>query len=581
LTLFGCDDNPDVGSGSVSLEAGAAVTRAANDDASVPIATTHPVASTQPYEPYPDPSTSVRASDASSLATPESDSGTQTASNTTSDAGLQADSSAATRPSSDDSAMPTDAGPKQDASEAAPPQNVAEEAGSSDPDAGNPFYEGAPRANTAVDAFDVDVFGSVGNRYWFATDPAQVQRMNAEHDAELVPNAPLDEPYVESLFVTTNEGATADFGRLEVRLVGESTYRQWTPTTLPNLRLDMDHFVQGLRLGGYEHLRLNNGVVGSIFREKLALDFHRMLGYPAASTQFAWVGSSVWGDAWMPYTIVQVYKKNFCAQYADEWGGGCENMWELEGDFGGGQFQEAESCQSNECDPTRVSEFEQAVLSSHYGEGFKAGLAGWLDWDAYHEFQCLAWILSIGDDAIHNNNNIVLVERSDGLFQYLPYSTDISLGHEWARPALSGQNLLSEGCQNDPSCWADTLATCERVIGEFAALDPVGVLNERYAELEGAGMLRDGDTERYEQLGSWLQARTAKLTNDLEGYLNDPSVCPPGQVRCEAFCMHRDECWKCRASTGNTGETGNTGDAGQGVSSEPPIESSLPPFCYP
>src|SRR5690606_26173709 len=107
------------------------------------------------------------------------------------------------------------------------------------------------------------------------------------------------------------------------------------------------------------------------------------------------------------------------------------NMWEFVGDLGYGQLGYAESCQFSECDPSRAMELELAVVETPPGPGFKEALTEWLDWEAFHQFQCLSWILATGDDALHNTNNVVLMERADGKFQHLPYSVDISLGQEW------------------------------------------------------------------------------------------------------------------------------------------------------
>lgn len=500
-----------------------------------------------------------------------------------------------------DTSDPEDAGAQPDVSEPLPPEVDAGDAGWVDPHAGNPFYAGAPRANTDAESFDVDVFGDVGNRYWFATDPNQAAQMSGGQNGDIYePRPGGDKTYVESLFVTTPDGRTADFGQLSVHIIGGSTLRPWTPTTIPNLRLDMDYFTQGLRLDGYEHLRLNNNLVGSIFRERVTLELYRKLGYPAPRAQYAWVGSNIWGDAWIPYTMVQVYKKSFCAEYAEQWGGGCENMWEFYGDFGGGVFDVPESCQSDECENTRVLELEQAVVNAPYGEGFKAALEGWIDWDAYHEFQCLSWILSVPDDAIHSNNNVLLVERSDGLFQYLPYSTDISLGQDWFSDVpLAGQNSISQGCQNDPSCWADTVAVCENLVDAFSDLNPGSVLDERYTELEDNGMLRQGDEERYELLATWFETREEQLRAGLEGYREDPYACPPGQIDCDGYCSFPQDCWLCQSGEqpffllpADNGEAAPAiaiapidGDAGVGPvdpdAGVPVEEPGLPDFCYP
>lgn len=520
-------------------------------------------------------------------------------------------------PEPTDDPEPVEAGPTDEPSEVdsgVPGEEPAADAGA---DAGLPdrgeFFEGAPFANTDVADFQVDVFGTPGNRYWFATDPAQIEKMNGNQGGggpiifknefgdiyEPPGGAGVGKSYVESLFVTTPEGQIADFGKLSVRVLGQSTFRPWTPTTIPNIRMDFDHFTKDQRIGGYEHLRFNNGLVGSIFREKLTLDIYRELGYAAPLTQFAWVGSNVWGpDAWIPYTAVEVYKKGFCQRYSEEWGGGCENMWEYVGDFGYGMFDSQDSCQSDECDNTRVKEFDAAVSSTPQGEGYKAALADWLDWDAFHEFQCLSWMLWVGDDTLHNGNNVLLVERTDGKFQFLPYSTDISLGQDWYQNTpLAGTNVLALGCQSDAECWADTVATCDRLVQEFTEMDPVGMLDQEYATLQEQGMLRDGDDDRYAQITTWFEDRMLSMPLELEDNRESPQVCPAGQMLCDTYCTEPQYCYLCEPPVDGEpgpieepiplkvavdgGEVGDGGDAADIALPNPgdPVEPPPPAEC--
>ena len=118
-------------------------------------------------------------------------------------------------------------------------------------------------------------------------------------------------------------------------------------------------------------------------------------------------------EADVPYVVVEAYKPQFCKLREAELGGGCVNMWEFYGDIGSGMLGFEDSCQFSECDSTRGLEFEEAVAYTPQGEGFKEALSEWLDWDAFHRFQCLSWILETGDDALHNMNNVLLVERVD------------------------------------------------------------------------------------------------------------------------------------------------------------------------
>ncbi|WP_433935028.1 CotH kinase family protein [Sorangium cellulosum] len=460
-------------------------------------------------------------------------------------------------------------------------------------------YPGAPVADTEVAELALDVFGTVGNRYWFAVSEEQLEIMNEGSGGVGIPIREFgdiysptgeDATYVDHLWVTTAgaEGKTADYGKVQVGVVGQSTHRPWTKRTIPNLNIDADEFVEKQRLGGFEHVRFNNGQVGSIFRERLTLELYARLDYPAPLASYAWVSSNVWGaDVSIPYIVVERYKKAFCQRSESKLGGGCANMWEFVGDFAGDMpgggiprpidvipmgasvFDDPGSCQLKECDNTRAKELEEAVVETPHGEGFKAALADWIDWPAFHRFQCLSWVLGTGDDALHNSNNVVLVERADGLFQYLPYSVDISLGQSWyPQVPLPGSNSLARGCQSDPACWADTIAACEDVIEEFAAVDPNTVLKELYEQLSDEGMLRPGDEERYKQLDAWITEHLEVLPVELEMNREQPQLCMPPTVDCGGWCGYPQDCGWGGVGVGGAGvgggDPGGIGGAGAG-----------------
>lgn len=441
------------------------------------------------------------------------------------------------------------------------------DAGDGGVDAGaQPLVEGAPLVNSSPRDQALDVFGTTRNHYWFVASDEHVQRMNARYDG----NGPIWMPglpgygdmytpggseggttFADHLLVTDAAGKTADYGKIEVRLVGESTGRAWTEHTLPNFRLDADEFTQKHRIGQVEHLRLNNAIVGSIFREKFTLDLYRALGYPAPRATYGRVSGTVWepGTA-VPYVVVEVYKKPFCKRWESHFGGGCLNMWEVVGDFGWVDFEDPVNCQLSQCDNGRIHELEALVLSTPEGPGYKEALSEWLDWDAFHQFQCLSWLFATGDDALHNTNNVVIVEREDGKFQYLPYSVDISFGQEWYRSVpLGGNNSIARGCQNDEQCWADTIATCETLLEAFVEADPLRRLERLHNQLAEDEMLRPGDEGRYEELKQYIERRLEELPEELE--LNRDA--PHGVDReypfvlCGDYCALPEECYLCEA----------------------------------
>jgi hypothetical protein len=460
---------------------------------------------------------------------------------------------------------------------------------------------GAPAPDVKPSELALNVFGVVGNHFYFEASEKQVEQMNAPYlgngyygDFYTPLGGYSADTYVDHLFITSaGKGAhTADFGKVQVRLVGQSTGRPWTESSLPNFKLDADEFSDGNTIGGVKHMRLNNAVVGSIYRERLAFDLYRALGYPAPRVTYAWVSGSVWGpDVDVPYIAVESYKPQFCKLREAELGGGCANMWEFYGDFGQGVFDQAASCQFSECDATRVRELDALVLATPPGEGFKAALSEWLDWDAFHRFQCLSWMIETPDDYIHALNNVVLVERMDGKFQFLPYSVDFSFDHDWGPSAdLAGGSLLAMGCQSDPGCWDDTIAACENLVDGYASADPAAMLDSIQAELEQAGMLRDGDDGRYELLREGLERRLTELPAELELNRDAPylSYCYYPYEQCGDTCVLPGECPICEPEPDGGGavppveEATDAGVADVPAQSEPPIvEPEQPVACQP
>lgn len=449
----------------------------------------------------------------------------------------------------------------------------------------DPRYPDAPLVDTSVDELPLDIFDTVGNHYWFAVSDEQLAAMNGGQDGGIccfqdglyTPGGSGKANWVDHLFVTTatDPPQTADFGKVQAKIVGQYSRFPWDSRNIPNLNVDSDQFIEGQRIAGYEHLRFSNGQRGSIFRDKLAYDLYRMLGYTAPLATFAWVSSNVWGpEISIPYTLVERYKRTFCDRYAEEFGGGCPNMWEYASDFnwgmgGGGKggpifnigqpslFDDPETCQMGTCDPTRVKELEAKLLEPVGEEGFKAALSEYIDWPAMHRFQCLAWVLSTSDDTIHAPNNVVLVEGDDGLFRFLPYSIDLSMG-SWGAIDLRGNgNAVVRGCQDDTTCWSDTLDVCEDVIADFKELKPREYLQAMYDELDEHGMLRSGDERNFQEIDAYFVERLENLSSDLEQYRTG-NYCQYPYVDCNGQCVYQDECY-CNPGPIPGGEAGAPG----------------------
>jgi hypothetical protein len=412
-----------------------------------------------------------------------------------------------------------------------------------------PVRWGPLTTSVDADALAFDLFDDAGHRVWLEISDAQVQRMN---DAQMgvggggdiyTPGGDGGEapgPFVDHFVVLDGaSGAVADFGRVEVRLVGQSTYRPLTSTQIPNFRVDADAFQDGLRIGGFEHFRFNNALIGTMFRERVAHEIYRALGYPALRASYAFVGTPVWGaSTWVPMVVMEVYKPRFCVDNRDLLGGDCVNMWEFAGDLAWTTV-DSSMCQQASCDDTRLLAFAAALQTTPQGEGFKVALEPYLDWDAFHRFQCINWFLWAGDDPIHNSNNNMIVERDDGRLVWLPYSVDITAGPStigYYDIPLTGTMSVAAGCQADPLCWQDTLATCQELMVAFDALDPERFVDEAAEVLRGHGMMRAGDEGYYEEVRAWYVARQEALHTEIALYLpcpDDTERCPDGTCQAD------------------------------------------------
>jgi hypothetical protein len=177
-------------------------------------------------------------------------------------------------------------------------------------------------------------------------------------------------------------------------------------------------------------------------------------------------------------------------------------------------------------------------------------LADIMEWDRFHQFQCLSWMMWTGDDPIHNGNNNLIIERDDGKLIWAPYSVDISAGQDWyMNVPLTGSSPIAMGCQADPACWADTIATCEKLIKRFDALNPEKLVDEAVKTLTDLDMLRDGDEERAMDLRAWFVERQKQLPKELENFRylpdefgncpNDLQLCGDGGCGTAEQCVER------------------------------------------
>jgi hypothetical protein len=378
-------------------------------------------------------------------------------------------------------------------------------------------------ATTTPDALRLDLLHEDNNLFWIGVSPETLDALNAaytdggggfpEGNGVYDPDGGPSGLSTETLLVMNPEGDIADFGLVDVKLVGQSTGSAWTSATIPNFRLDSDDFVEGQTFGGVEHIRLNNAQVGSMFGEVSALEIFRGLGVPAARATYVWVGGTGWedGELLVPMIAREVYKGDFCEENAALLGGGCVSIREGVGDINYAGAAINFECDYGDCDDTTTFDALAELINVSYGsQDFDESTAAYLDWDAFMRSSCAHWLLWVGDDYVHNTNNVVIVEGEDGLFRFLPYSTDINAGYAWggaySETPLWGFASLSDGCRLDESCREAMYDTCEEVIDALEALDGVSLIHDLADRLLSAaapwgdhpeGMWRGPDVSAY------------------------------------------------------------------------------------
>jgi hypothetical protein len=439
-------------------------------------------------------------------------------------------------------------------------------------DAGEPLTLGGLTVTVEPEEHELDLFGQPGHRFWFEVSEEQMEALNqgqyggggGGYGDIYWPGAASNAFFADHLLIEdVVTGEVADYGKVEIDLVGGSTYRQWTPQSIPNVRVDSNEFNKDTRLGTFEHLRLNNSVIGTIFGEAMVHRVFLALDYPALRSSHVFLGGSVWGEhTWVPMTLVEMYKRRFCRDNEALLGGSCENMWEfagdLGGDYGGGYGSQIpkEWCQVNECDNTRLVETMAALADAPRGAGFKEAMEPFIAWDLFHRFQCISWILHIGDSALQGGNNTVLIERdTDHKLIWAPYSVDISTATEWSGATpLTGVTSVAVGCQRDRECWADTIAVCEEAIMAFDELNPEEMVDELITTLTELDMMRFGDDDRGERMRTWYEKRQANLSMELEQYRylpDDHGNCEGDMVLCgDGGCGTPEACETRQCSAG-------------------------------
>lgn len=340
----------------------------------------------------------------------------------------------------------------------------------------------------SADQLPLDVFGQDGNTWWMNVSEAAIEKLNGPWSTtvDYIEYEPENKVATQNLLVATPDGQVGDFGEVGISLPGVFTSSPWTPSTIPTFFfLDADAFVEGQRLGGVERVTLDSTGTLSMFGATSALAIFRELAPPAARTTFVWVGGSGWenDELLIPMVLRESYSQDFCEANAALLGGGCRTVREFNGELTNEASWADATCHHGDCaDVTRLTELG-GVIGAHFGrQSFDEGTAPYLDWPQLHRSACVHWLLWIGDDYNHQSYNVVLAEGEDGLFRLLPMPmravADYPTPGGYTNLPLFSTSRLSAGCERDDGCRELQLDTCEEVINELEAMNPVSLIDD-------------------------------------------------------------------------------------------------------
>jgi hypothetical protein len=314
-----------------------------------------------------------------------------------------------------------------------------------------------------------------------------------------------------------------DTGKVALDTVGQSSFRLWRE--IPNFRLNVSTFNPDQSFPeNIKNIRFNNGQAEStILREPIALKIWREMGYPAPRSSFAQVRTNVWdtefhAGAWSGYVLREQYKSAFFQSNNIS----VVSVWEGWGDiFANAWAGECKWSQHEECDDEQLTAIVDSIHEVPIGDGFMRATENVIDWPAIHQFQCLSALTGTGDDWIHNQNNVILILRSDGKLMFLPYSVDISADHPWYQDvAYDGFTYLPDACRQDFECRSLALITCKDMINRFEALDvPTTIVDERWEALQRVGLNRSPDKIAYKKIRTFYEEKPQKLRAEINSLI--------------------------------------------------------------
>lgn len=414
-------------------------------------------------------------------------------------------------PGQEDAAATPDAGDDTDAGDEAD----AGDAGNV-PDGGDAGDAGDSGTPPAVDIYDQDTIP----KFEFTFDDAAIAVLSDKTEA-------TQKTWVKGTFKFGNT-VLADVG---FRRKGSSTFRAY-PEKMA-LKVKFNKFVDGQTFLGLKELTLNNGVSDPTFlAERLAYHVFRSTGVVAERANAADVHIN--GTYWGLYANVETPNKDFLKRvfakkakslyevnYGSSWT--LDEISGFEEDEGDGSFADLKNLFAvvTPARSTSLLDDVKPVLDTTEFLRMAAteGVIGHYDGYAY---------------GIWGSHNYHMAGNTDGVFNLLPWSTDLTFSDRESKDGKAVVNLavprnidngasLIMRCRQAPTCWATYKTTIGEVLGTYESLKLVDLAKKWHAQIDSRvkldtktpvsqGYYADETTKLY----AWLAARPAVVRDQIK-----------------------------------------------------------------
>jgi spore coat protein CotH len=273
--------------------------------------------------------------------------------------------------------------------------------------------------------------------------------------------------------------------------------------------VDFNRYGKARDFHGMTSLALKNEIQDpSFLREALALQVFEAMGFPSPAAALARV--TVNDEYWGVYLMTEEIRKYFVAArfgedsgniFKYEWNGSWDFSWRGEDPVEYVPLPFEPHSNENDLDPSRLIELVN-VINNAPDEELQAALAPFLDARKFLTYIAIENALAESDGFVGDfgMNNFYFYERSDGVFQIIPWDKDNALQEPtWPIFRRTDENVLSRRLFQDVAMQAAYVNAVSRCVKDY--------VNDRWL------------LPRLESL--YLLIRNSALSDDKKPYTNE------------------------------------------------------------